>query len=85
MSEVAMPPARQRADRRITVHLPMSVRGRDHEGVQFEEATASVNLCRSGAAFATRHELDLGADLEITIPIAKRGPSKQPDFATRGR
>lgn len=85
MSEAASPSSKQRADRRVSVHLPMFVRGRDRAGVQFEENTSSENLCRSGAAFSTRYEVDLGADLEITIPLAKQGASAESDFATRGR
>ena len=85
MSEAASASPKQRADRRINVHLPMWVRGCDRNGMQFEETTSSENLCRSGAAFATRSNLDLGADLEITIPMAKQGTAKKNDFATRGR
>src|SRR5260370_41569461 len=85
MREDVLPSAKQRADRRINVHLPMWVRGRDRAGVQFEETTSSENLCRSGAAFATRYELDLGADLQITIPMAKQGAATESDFATQER
>ncbi|HXN22183.1 MAG TPA: hypothetical protein VOA41_05505 [Candidatus Dormibacteraeota bacterium] len=85
MTEAAPLPTKQRADHRVTVHLPMWVRGRDCDGMQFEESTASENLCRSGAAFVTRHRIDLGADLEITIPLARPGNTAEKDFATRGR
>jgi hypothetical protein len=85
MSEAAPLPAKQRADHRVTVHLPMWVSGRDCNGMQFEENTASENLCRSGAAFVTRYNLDLGADVEITIPLARSGNAAEQDFATRGR
>jgi hypothetical protein len=85
MNEAVSPSAKHRADRRINVHLPMWVRGRDRAGVQFEESTSSENLCQSGAAFATRYELDLGADLEITIPMAKQGAATESNFATQGR
>src|SRR5260370_17006481 len=81
MSEAAQSPAKQRADHRVTVHLPMWVRGRDCDGMPFEESTASENLCRSGAAFVTRHKIDLGADLEITIPLARPANSPHKTFA----
>lgn len=78
--------SRQRSERRISVHLPMRVRGRDSRGVFFEEETSSENLCRSGAAFLTRFEVAIGSDLEIRIPptyvASRRGES---DFATHGR
>ncbi len=75
----------RRQEHRIVVHLPMLVRGTDHGGMRFEESTASENVCRAGAAFATRHELDLGADVEIHIPLPGHGPESESDFSTRGR
>jgi hypothetical protein len=78
--------SRQRSERRISVHLPMRVRGRDSRGVLFEEETSSENLCRSGAAFLTRFDVAIGSDLEIRIPpsyfASRRGET---DFATLGR
>ncbi len=71
----------RRNERRIAVHLPMRVRGTDHAGVRFEDLTSSENLCRTGAAFCTTRQLEVGADLEITIPM----PKSDSDFATRGR
>ncbi len=62
------PVTRQRSERRIAVHLPMRVRGRDARGVFFEEETSSENLCRNGAAFVTRFDVAIGSDLEIRIP-----------------
>jgi hypothetical protein len=77
---------RQRSERRIAVRLPVWVRGRDRRGVEFEEATSSQNLCRGGAAFVIRYEVDPGTDLEITIPFSQqRGMAGTDDFATRGR
>src|SRR5713101_4980544 len=76
----------QRSERRISVRLPMRVRGRDSRGVPFEEETASENLCRNGAAFVTRFDVAIGSDLEIRIPpsyyASRRGET---DFATQGR
>ncbi len=76
----------QRSERRISVRLPMRVRGRDSRGVPFEEETASENLCRNGAAFVTRFDVAIGSDLEIRIPPShlalRRGET---DFATQGR
>lgn len=74
-----------RSERRIKVHLPIVVRGTDQEGVRFEETTESQDLCRAGAAFVTVHKIDLGADLEIIIPLPKKGSESETNFATRGR
>lgn len=78
--------SKQRAERRISVHLPMTVRGRDRRGFSFEETTSSQNLCRSGAAFRTRFELMPGTDLEIQIPFSQYASRRaEPNFATQGR
>jgi hypothetical protein len=78
--------SRQRAERRIAVHLPMQVSGRDARGVIFTEETSSENLCRGGAAFITRFELPVGADLDIRIPMSHQAPRREEaDFATRGQ
>ena len=47
------PTLERRRERRVAVHLPMLIRGTDRGGAWFEERTASENLCRGGAAFAT--------------------------------
>jgi len=77
---------KQRSERRIAVRLPLKVKGRDSRGVIFEEETSSENLCRSGAAFVTRFDVAIGADLEIRIPFSHYTSRRtEPDFATSGR
>ena len=79
---------RPRAERRIAVRLPITVRGRDTSGVTFEEVTSSENLCRGGAAFRTRHDVAVGTDLDICIPLSQTGARrkhKEDDFAAQGR
>jgi hypothetical protein len=76
---------KQRSERRISVRLPMKVRGLDTRGVTFEEETSSENLCRSGAAFVTRFDVAVGADLEIRIPMSHYASRRtEADFATHG-
>jgi hypothetical protein len=78
--------SKQRSERRISVRLPLKVRGRDARGITFEEETSSENLCRNGAAFVTRFDVAIGSDLEIHIPsrhMSRRMEEK--DFATSGR
>jgi len=80
--------SKPRAERRIAVRLPLKVRGRDSNGINFEEETSSENLCRGGAAFRTRFDLAVGCDLEIWIPqshFGARRKEKEVDFATQGR
>ncbi|HEY6127509.1 MAG TPA: PilZ domain-containing protein [Candidatus Acidoferrum sp.] len=77
--------SRQRAERRISVRLPMQVSGRDSRGVVFTEETSSENLCRNGAAFVTRFEVAVGCDLDIRIPMSHQAWRREdPDFSTRG-
>jgi len=86
MSQISERIARQRSERRISVHLHLRVRGRDTRGFAFEEDTSSENLCRSGAAFRTRFDLAIGSNLEIRIPM-QGYPSRrfENDFETQGR
>ena len=78
--------SRQRAERRISVRLPMQVTGRDTRGVVFTEETSSENLCRGGAAFVSRFELAVGSDLDIRIPLSQQSWKREENnFATRGR
>src|SRR5262249_55209061 len=77
---------RPRAERRIAVRLPLTVRGRDCRGVSFVEETSSENLCRGGAAFVTRFDVAVGSDLEIYIPFSQpAGRRREPDFSTQGK
>lgn len=78
--------AKQRSERRISVRLPLKVRGRDRRGVLFEEETSSENLSRNGAAFVTRFDVAIGSDLEIRVPMSRYASRRgDADFATQGR
>ncbi len=68
--------SKQRSERRISVRLPLKVRGRDAHGFAFEEDTSSENLCRNGAAFVTRFDVAIGSDLEIRIPLSHYASSR---------
>ncbi len=75
--------SKQRSERRISVRLPLKVRGRDAHGFPFEEDTSSENLCRNGAAFVTRFDVAIGSDLEIRIPLSQYG-SRRSQFERLG-
>ena len=78
--------SKQRSERRISVRLPLNVRGRDCRGITFEEETSSENLCRNGAAFVTRFDVAIGSDLEIRIPMSRFASRRaERDFSTSGR
>ena len=86
MSQITERTARQRSERRISVRLPLRVKGQDARGFTFEEDTASENLCRSGAAFRTRFDVAIGSNLQIRIPLQGTAPRREEnDFETQGR
>jgi hypothetical protein len=79
------PSLERRRERRVPVKLPMLVRGTDRTGAWFEERTSSENLCRGGAAFATRYAVDLGMKIEISITPSPSTPDPDAEFSTHGR
>jgi PilZ domain len=79
------PSLERRRERRVPVRLPMLVRGTDRTGAWFEEHTSSENLCRGGAAFATRYAVDLGMKIEISIPASASAAEPDAEFSTHGR
>jgi hypothetical protein len=85
-SPVSAMASKQRSERRISVRLPLKVRGRDSRGIVFEEETSSENLCRNGAAFVSRFDVAIGSDLEIRIPLSHHASRRlEVDFSTQGR
>lgn len=79
------PALERRRERRVPVHLPIVVRGMDLTGTSFEEHTSSENICRGGAAFASRYPLNLGIQLEIQIPVLPTAAREDTEFSTQGR
>ena len=60
------------ADRRVHYRLPIRVpiflKGIDKYGNEFFELTHTVNVSASGACFLSKRELELTADLLVSIP-----------------
>jgi hypothetical protein len=74
---------RQRASKRISVTLPLLIRGHDIHGAQFEDTASSHNVSREGASFVTRRELRVGQQLEVIV--RRHMPGRAPgagDFET---
>ena len=84
-ASAATPSLERRRERRVPVHLPIVVRGKDRAGLAFEEHTSCENLCRGGVAFATRYPLGLGVQLEIHIPVSANATKGEREFSTQGR
>jgi hypothetical protein len=78
-------PSERRREKRIQVRLPVEIRGVDRNGARFDETTTSENLCRGGVAFTLSRELELGAMLDISIPLPRGSQKGETDFATRGQ
>ncbi len=85
MNQSSQQTAQQRSERRISVRLPLRVKGKDARGFSFEEDTASENLCRGGAAFRTRFDVAIGSNLQIRIPVQGPFRREDQDFETKGR
>jgi hypothetical protein len=70
---VSTPPVRKSA--RVSVELPVRVRGTRSDGPPFEEQTRIVTLSKHGACLVTGHPLDVGKRLvlETTAGLAFEG------------
>src|SRR3990172_11802696 len=68
--------AERRTSRRITVTLPLLVRGQDIHGHAFEDTTSSYNVSRDGASFLTTRELAMGQPLALIIPRPPLRPER---------
>lgn len=75
----------KRRERRVRVRLPVAVSGVDRTGARFDEQTISENVCRAGVAFVLSREVEVGVDVEITIPLPRQGHENEGNFTTRGR
>jgi hypothetical protein len=76
----------RRTHRRISVSLPLLIRGHDIHGTAFEETASSYDVSREGASFLTRHELEIGQQLELTFlrRQSARESAGRGDFETIG-
>lgn len=76
--------AERRRQRRIHVALPITIRGVDANGVPFEEIIECYDVSRGGASFVTLQRLEMGAEMEVTIPRRIPGREEVTDFLTTG-
>ena len=74
-----------RLQRRIEVGLAMHIRGKESDGSAFDDVVHSGNVSRTGASFATTRQLEVGAELEVTIPRRPGEHAEDADFVTRAR
>jgi hypothetical protein len=60
--------------KRVGLHLPVAVAGRDSGGTRFSESTRTLNVSGGGLCFETAQDLAMGSrlDLSIQLPPALR-------------
>ena len=60
--------------KRVGLHLPLDVDGRDAGGARFSETTRTLNVSGGGLAFETGRDLQMGSrlDLRIELPLPLR-------------
>jgi hypothetical protein len=56
-------------EKRVTLHLPVEVRGTDAAGVPFTEHTRSVNVSGGGICFESHRQLAVGERLQLAIEL----------------
>ncbi|HVO11908.1 MAG TPA: PilZ domain-containing protein [Vicinamibacteria bacterium] len=59
-------------EKRLTLHLPVEVRGQDLTGVAFTELTRSLNVSGGGIMFECRRPLGIGTRLALAIEVPPR-------------
>jgi c-di-GMP-binding flagellar brake protein YcgR len=53
---------------RLPIRVPIFIKGIDNRGKEFLELTHTVNVSASGACFVSKLDLDVLADLMVSIP-----------------
>src|SRR5262245_52365302 len=67
-------------ERRVGLHLPVDVSGRDSMGRSFREKTKSLNISGGGICFESGQQLEVGSRLELLIELP---PALRPRFQGR--
>lgn len=58
----------RRSHYRLPIRVPIFIKGIDRQGEEFFELTHTVNVSASGACFVSKRELQVDADLMVSIP-----------------
>lgn len=56
-------------NKRVGLHLPVEVRGRDEAGTRFTELTRSVNVSGGGILFESHRAVEVGDRLVLSIEL----------------
>ena len=55
--------------KRVGLHLPLSVAGRDAGGGRFAESTRTLNVSGGGLAFESSRDIQMGSRLDLSIQL----------------
>ena len=55
--------------KRVGLHLPLDVDGREADGARFSETTRTLNVSGGGLAFETARDLQMGSRLDLRIEL----------------
>jgi hypothetical protein len=55
--------------KRVGLHLPVDVAGRDSGGTRFSESTRTLNVSAGGLAFESGRDLPMGSRLDLSIAL----------------
>ena len=55
--------------KRLDLHLPLNVSGKDASGAPFAEQTRSLNVSGSGVGFECHKQVDMGAHVDVHIEL----------------
>ena len=55
--------------KRVGLHLPLEVAGRDGAGAKFSETARTLNVSGGGLAFETGRDLPMGSRLDLRIEL----------------
>lgn len=61
--------------KRIEVGLAMQVKGKEANGLPFDDTVHSGNVSRTGASFLTRRRLEIGMEVDVLIPRRPGDPA----------
>ena len=79
--------AENRRQKRITVGLPVRVKGLDLKGNRFDEVTKLINVSSDGASFILKAPIRKGSLLDLSLPLPRQmqhGVASKPVYETTG-
>lgn len=78
--ESSVVPSDRRQWTRLTVAIPMFVRGKDQNGKAFVEFGTVLNIGAGGALLVSKHNLGIGDGVDLEIPVGFVPEGLMPKF-----